>query len=70
MKIVVDKLKVIKPISKVKISRDKDDDKFIECAIDSKSLYIVSGDKDLLDIVEYKNIKIITAKDFYNKYLK
>ena len=66
----VDKLNIVKPISTVKISRDKDDDKFIECAIDSKSLYIVSGDKDLLDIEEYKNIKIITAKDFYNQYLK
>ena len=66
----IDKLNVVKSTSRIKISRDKDDDKFIECAIDSKSLYIVSGDKDLLDIVEYQNIKIITAKDFYNQYLK
>ena len=66
----IDKLNVVKSTSRIKISRDKDDDKFIECAIDSKSLYIVSGDKDLLDIVEYHNIKIITAKDFYNQYLK
>ena len=66
----IDKLNVVKPVSKIKISRDKDDDKFIECAIDSNALYIVSGNKDLLDIVEYQNISIITAKDFYNQYLK
>ena len=66
----IDKLNVVKSVSKIKISRDKDDDKFIECAIDSNALYVVSGDKDLLDIVEYRNISIITAKDFYNQYLK
>lgn len=66
----IEKLNLVKPVSKIKISRDKDDDKFIECAIDSKALYVVSGDKDLLDIVEFQNISIITAKEFYNLYLK
>lgn len=66
----IEKLNLVKPVSKIKISRDKEDDKFIECAIDSKALYVVSGDKDLLDIVEFQNISIITAKDFYNLYLK
>ena len=66
----IEKLNLVNPVSKIKISRDKDDDKFIECAIDSKALYVVSGDKDLLDIVEFQNISIITAKDFYNLYLK
>jgi putative PIN family toxin of toxin-antitoxin system len=65
----IDKLNVVKPMSKIKISRDKDDDKFIECAIDSNALYVVSGDKDLLDIVKYQRISIIAAKDFYNLYL-
>ena len=66
----IEKLNLVKSVSKIKISRDKDDDKFIECAIDSKALYVVSGDKDLLDIVEFQNISIITAKDFFNQYLK
>ncbi len=65
----IDKLNVVKSMSKIKISRDKDDDKFIECAIDSNALYVVSGDKDLLDIVKYQRISIITAKDFYKLYL-
>ena len=37
--------------------------------VDAKALYIVSGDNDLLDIREYKEIKIITAKEFCNIYL-
>ena len=51
------------------ISRDPDDDKFIECAKDADALYIVSGDKDLLVIEEYDGIQIITAKEFCDRYL-
>ena len=53
----------------IKVCRDVDDDKFISCAIDSKSLYIVSGDKDLLSIGTYEDVEIITAAEFYNRYL-
>ena len=30
---------------------------------------IVSGDKDLLVIEQFGNVQIVTAKDFYEKYL-
>ena len=63
-------LKMIESKTVVAVSRDPDDDKFIECAIDSEALYVVSGDNDLLDIGQYKGIQIITAKEFCDKYLK
>lgn len=62
-------LKIIEPVAKVEVCRDPDDDKFISCAIDAKAIYIISGDKDLLDIKEYDGIEIITAADFCHKYL-
>ena len=62
-------MEIIEPITHVKISRDSDDDKFLGCAKDSRALYIVSGDKDLLVIKEFENIQIITAKEFCEKYL-
>ena len=62
-------LNIINSETKIAISRDPDDNKFIECAVDAKALYIVSGDKDLLDISKYKDIQIITAKEFCDKYL-
>lgn len=62
-------VKIIKPISRINICRDPDDDKFIECAVDAKALYIISGDKDLLTIKNYDEVEIITAKDFCEKYL-
>ena len=62
-------IKMIESKSNVKICRDPDDDKFINCAIDAKAIYIVSGDKDLLTIGQYEDIEIVTAKEFYDKYL-
>lgn len=59
--------KIIEKKTNIDVCRDPDDDKFIECAVDSKALYIVSGDKDLLDISEYEGIQI-TAKEFCDRY--
>ena len=62
-------MEIIKPVTQVEICRDPDDNKFLSCAKDSRSLYIVSGDKDLLVIEKYEDIQIITAKEFCDKYL-
>jgi putative PIN family toxin of toxin-antitoxin system len=45
-------------------SRDKTDNKYIECGIAAHVDYIISGDVHLLEIEEYENIKIITAKEY------
>ncbi|MDO8428457.1 MAG: putative toxin-antitoxin system toxin component, PIN family [Candidatus Diapherotrites archaeon] len=51
--------------TKVKtVLEDSDDDKFIECALDAKADFIVSGDRHLLKLKEFKGIKIIKAKEF------
>lgn len=43
---------------------DTTDNKFLEAAITGKTDYIVSGDKHLLELIEYKSIPIITAREF------
>jgi putative PIN family toxin of toxin-antitoxin system len=48
----------------VTVSRDPDDDKFIETALLGECQYIISGDKDLLAIRSYKNIRIIKPAEF------
>ena len=58
------KLHIIDTYTQVSFCRDPDDDKFLSCAIDASVPYIVSGDKDLLTIEEYKDIKIVTAAEF------
>ena len=63
-------VKFFESVSDLKICRDPDDDKFINCAIDAKAIYIVSGDNDLLTIKNFAGIEIVTAREFYEKYLK
>ncbi len=60
----INSISIIEDTSSVHVSRDKDDDKFIDCALNCKALYIVSGDNDLLDIKEFEGIKIIKIDDF------
>jgi len=45
-------------------SRDKTDNKYLVCGISAGVDYIISGDIHLLEIKEYKKIKIVTAKDY------
>jgi uncharacterized protein len=57
--------RVIEHSLKVKdICRDVDDDNIIACAVAAKAAYLVTGDSDLLDIKSYRDIKIITPRDF------
>lgn len=46
------------------VCRDPKDTIFIACAIEGEADYIVSWDKDLLDLSEYQGIKIIRAEAF------
>ena len=60
--------KIVEPKSKLDIIKeDPDYNKILECAVEGKVDYIISQDKHLLDIKEYKEIKIITPKDFLIK---
>ena len=58
---------VINPEHDLHLSRDPDDDKFINCALSGRALYIVSGDSDLVDIEEVEGIETITARAFLDK---
>ena len=46
------------------ICRDKDDDNIIAGAKAAGVDYIITGDKDLLILLEYKGIKIVTPRAF------
>ncbi len=47
------------------ISEDPIDNRILECALEGKADYIVSGDKrHLLPLKEFKGIKIISVSDF------
>lgn len=53
---------MVKPKKAVNVVRhDPDDNKILECAIEAEADYIISGDRHLLDLKEFKHIKIIRA---------
>ncbi len=51
------------------VSEDADDDKFLACAIASKSKIIVSGDSDLLKVSGYSGIQVLTPRSFVSDCL-
>jgi uncharacterized protein len=56
---------IVEPQEKINIVKDDpDDDKFIEAAISGKADYIITQDKHLLKIKEFREIKILTPRDF------
>lgn len=57
--------KIVEPSPlKRQISRDLDDDKFIACAVEGKCRYIISGDRDLLDLETFRKIRIVAPREF------
>jgi len=49
------------------ICRDRDDDDKIECGILSGADFLITGDEDLLVLKNYKQLKILTVKEFLDK---
>ena len=49
--------------SKFKAVKDPDDDMVINTAYDGKVTYIVSGDKDLLELKQFGEIRIVKASE-------
>lgn len=59
---------VITPTSHVAVCRDPDDNRVLECALDGHVEYIITGDKDLLELGEFQGIRIVTVSDFLHMY--
>ena len=56
---------VVKPKRRLRVvQRDPSDDKFIECAVAGKARVIISGDKDLLSLGRYRQIRILSPAKF------
>ncbi len=56
----------VSPISKIsKIKEDEPDNRVLECGVEGKANYIVSGDKHLLELKEYQGIKILSPAEFF-----
>lgn len=56
---------IVEPTKKINIIKsDPSDNKVLECALEGKAQYIVSGDNHLLRLKVYMGIRIVTAAEF------
>jgi putative PIN family toxin of toxin-antitoxin system len=57
-------LTLVTPSKKIDIVKeDVDDNKIIECALESRAEYIISYDKHLLKLKEFQGIKIVQPEE-------
>ena len=48
----------------VQVSRDPADDKFLAAAVEGRADYVVTGDRDLLDLETYRGVRVIRPGSF------
>lgn len=46
------------------VTKDKDDNRVLEAAVEGGCQFVITGDKELLELKKYKKIQILTAEEF------
>lgn len=59
-----DSAEVVLPHSTVTRCRDEADNRVLECALDGRADWIITGDTDLLELHPFEGIKITNVADF------
>ncbi|MFA4907645.1 MAG: putative toxin-antitoxin system toxin component, PIN family [archaeon] len=58
-------IRIIEPKTRINvISEDPSDNRILEAALEANAGYIVSGDRHLLKLKEFRGIKIVAAAEF------
>lgn len=64
-------IKIVKPKEHFDIVKeDPDDNIFLDCGVAGNVKYIITGDDHLLNLKEFKGIKILSPSKFLEKYKK
>jgi uncharacterized protein len=63
-----DEIKIVERPTRIDVIEDKDDNKFIDAALEANADYIISADQHLLKLGSYKGIKIVRPVEFWNIY--
>lgn len=65
LKLLASEAVIVKPAEVLDVvQEDESDNRYLECAIEGKPQYVVSGDQHLLKLGEYKGIMIIPPAAF------
>jgi putative PIN family toxin of toxin-antitoxin system len=49
---------------RVRASRDPDDDKFLGAALEAGARFVISGDRDLLALRRFRNVRLVSPATF------
>lgn len=60
------KFKIVRPKVSINILQDEPDNRLLEAALEGNCQYIITGDKELLELRSFKGIRIMTADEFLN----
>ena len=52
------------PRKHLSVATDPKDNKFVDCALHARAKFLITGDKGLLSIKQFRNIRIMTPEDF------
>ncbi|MBX6423901.1 putative toxin-antitoxin system toxin component, PIN family [Thermosulfurimonas sp. F29] len=65
LKMILEVSEVIQPTRTIQgVCRDEDDNQILACALSAGADYLVTGDKDLLEIAHFEELKIISPREF------
>ena len=57
-------VEIIDVLQSIRASRDANDDKFLEAAVNGRADVLVTGDKDLLDLNPFRGVAIVTPAEY------
>ena len=59
---------IVRTEKRYHVCRDSHDDMYLDCAVEGKAVFIVSGDKDLLVLTQFMGVKIIAPSEFLKRF--
>lgn len=59
---------VIHPAGHPRLCRDRDDDKFLHCALSAGARILITGDKDLLSMGRVADVELLSPAAFLRRY--
>jgi putative PIN family toxin of toxin-antitoxin system len=59
---------VVETQSQVMVCRDEKDNKVLECAVDGRAEWIITGDAHLLELQSFKKVRIVTVAEFLRRF--
>jgi putative PIN family toxin of toxin-antitoxin system len=55
---------VVAPKRRLRVVKDEPDNRILECAVAGRAQVIVTGDKELLALKRYENIRVLTLRGY------